>query len=594
MERNKAYSRFKNTLRPDVKLKLSLEEYIRICNKGTGTNDEDARIAEEYREYLANRRRAAWELLIREENLDGLRIFAREQWIGSRDVQECLNLAVRLGKRESQLWLLRYLKNRREILEDTGGGADESVSGENVSQKVFDEEQQSEIEICEEILRLLRIRLQSQIPALASAFPCLSYREVREKKSDEKIWGTDGRYLYYAREELYSLFAAGMGCLGRAFLHSLFHCLYLHVICFQAEAQMDSQVNSQINSPVGLRGRGDRDWNLACDLATEWAVDESGWFPLEATRQKKRNAWYRSILDEEKSRDTKACHRWIKKRDASGQAELLKEMEVEFTVDRHSYWYEKGNTKKVKDLTNNENLASVWGHTRQNISMQLQGNGQHAGRQGGAGEQEYRAQKKKIYDYRKFLKQFAVCREEMQLDMESFDYIPYSYGLERYGNILLVEPLETTEVNRLEEFVIAIDTSGSCSGETVCRFLDETYRILSSRENFFRKMNVHIIQCDSVIQDHRKITCREDWEEYQENVKIQGLGGTDFTPVFRLVDQMLEKKEIRNLKGLLYFTDGDGVFPRKKPAYETAFVFLNRALEKSRIPDWAIRLNLEM
>ena len=44
----------------------------------------------------------------------------------------------------------------------------------------------------------------------------------------------------------------------------------------------------------------------------------------------------------------------------------------------------------------------------------------------------------------------------------------------------------------------------------------------------------------------------------------------------------LEKKEIQNLKGLLYFTDGDGIFPRKKPAYETAFVFLNRKLEKGR------------
>lgn len=158
----------------------------------------------------------------------------------------------------------------------------------------------------------------------------------------------------------------------------------------------------------------------------------------------------------------------------------------------------------------------------------------------------------------------------------------------------MIEPLETTEVNRLEEFVIAIDTSGSCSGAIVKRFLEETYGILSARENFFRKMKVHIIQCDSMIQDHQVITCEEDWKKYQEHVQIQGLGGTDFTPVFRLVDQMLEKKEIRKLKGLMYFTDGDGIFPKKKPSYETAFVFLNQALEKQKIPDWAIRLNLDM
>ena len=59
--------------------------------------------------------------------------------------------------------------------------------------------------------------------------------------------------------------------------------------------------------------------------------------------------------------------------------------------------------------------------------------------------------------------------------------------MEHYGNIPLIEPLEYKEVNRLEELVIAIDTSGSCSGETVQRFLGETYGILSEKENFFQQ-----------------------------------------------------------------------------------------------------------
>lgn len=56
--------------------------------------------------------------------------------------------------------------------------------------------------------------------------------------------------------------------------------------------------------------------------------------------------------------------------------------------------------------------------------------------------------------------------------------------MEHYGNLPLIEPLEYKEVNRLEELVIAIDTSGSCDGETVRRFLEETYSILSEKENF--------------------------------------------------------------------------------------------------------------
>ena len=33
---------------------------------------------------------------------------------------------------------------------------------------------------------------------------------------------------------------------------------------------------------------------------------------------------------------------------------------------------------------------------------------------------------------------------------------------------------------------------------------------------------------------------------------------------------------MRNLKALIYFTDGDGIYPRQKPDYETAFVFVKK------------------
>ena len=79
-----------------------------------------------------------------------------------------------------------------------------------------------------------------------------------------------------------------------------------------------------------------------------------------------------------------------------------------------------------------------------------------------------------------------MTEEELQLDLDSFDYIPYLYGLARYGNLPLVEPLEYTETSKVEELVIAIDTSGSCSAGTVQQFLAETCRILANRENFFR------------------------------------------------------------------------------------------------------------
>lgn len=52
---------------------------------------------------------------------------------------------------------------------------------------------------------------------------------------------------------------------------------------------------------------------------------------------------------------------------------------------------------------------------------------------------------------------------------------------------------------------------------------------------------------------------------------IQGRGGTDFRPVFQFVREKQRKKELENLRALIYFTDGDGIYPRQKPDYETAF-----------------------
>lgn len=197
---------------------------------------------------------------------------------------------------------------------------------------------------------------------------------------------------------------------------------------------------------------------------------------------------------------------------------------------------------------------------------------------------------KSRYDYREFLKQFAFPREELELDTDSFDYIFYHLGMEIYGDMPLIEPLEYKEVNRLEELVIAIDTSGSCTKEVVQRFLEETYSIVSTRENFFKKMKVYLIQCDCFIQTVKVIHSEEEWKEYSRNIQIEGRSGTDFRPVFAYIQKLRDKKELQNLKALIYFTDGDGIYPREKPDYETAFVFLEKTDSMNLVPPWSLRL----
>ena len=181
----------------------------------------------------------------------------------------------------------------------------------------------------------------------------------------------------------------------------------------------------------------------------------------------------------------------------------------------------------------------------------------------------------------------------MSVDPDSFDYVFYSYGLQLFGNMPLIEPQEWKESQKIEEFVIAIDTSMSCSGELVKKFLEETFSVLSENESFFRKVNIRIIQCDDQIRVDKKVTNKEELAAYMEHLELQGEGGTDFRPVFSYVQELMEQHAFQRLKGLIYFTDGQGIYPSKKTPYETAFVFLKEDYEDVDVPSWAIKLILE-
>ncbi len=197
------------------------------------------------------------------------------------------------------------------------------------------------------------------------------------------------------------------------------------------------------------------------------------------------------------------------------------------------------------------------------------------------------------YDYAKLLRRFTVTGEEVSVNEEEFDYIYYTYGLSRYGNMPLVEPLEYRDVKKVREFVIALDTSASCRGALVRAFLRQTYSILKSSEHFFQKVNVHILQCDSEVRSDAKITCEEEFEAFMRKGELQGFGSTDFRPVFSYVEELRQKGEFENLKGLIYFTDGYGVYPERMPGYDVIFAFLREDDEQPAVPPWAIRVVLE-
>ena len=196
-------------------------------------------------------------------------------------------------------------------------------------------------------------------------------------------------------------------------------------------------------------------------------------------------------------------------------------------------------------------------------------------------------------DYRGILMGLSSYREDSRLNMNEFQYSWYSYGLEIYGNMPLIEPLEYSEERKIAYLVIVIDTSGSCEKELVRVFLEETRGILTQERLFFRSFCLHLIQCDNQIQRDDCVHNKEEFEKYLEHLEIRGGGGTDFRPAFARIDELRQRGELRDLRGILYFTDGCGWYPRKEPDYQVWFVMLNGHFDAIDMPDWVHRLVLE-
>ena len=250
-----------------------------------------------------------------------------------------------------------------------------------------------------------------------------------------------------------------------------------------------------------------------------------------------------------------------------------------------------GSDSTLDSLTQEEReeLSREWEDVARRIEADLEARLALRGEGAGNLTVALKALNRDVGHYAEFLSRFAALHETMKINDEEFDYIYYKYGLDHYHNMPLIEPLEYRDDRRISDFVIAIDTSESCSGEMVQKFMNKTYSILKDSESFHNRVNIHIVQCDAEVQDDTKIQSLSQLEAYLDDFELRGFGGTDFRPVFDYVDLLIEKGDLRDLRGLLYFTDGEGVYPRRPPAYDTAFVFLDDGFSSPEIPPWALK-----
>lgn len=382
--------------------------------------------------------------------------------------------------------------------------------------------------------------------------------------NDESIdtMATDGEYLFYSHNQLIRTFKKNTKYLNRLYLHSVLHCIFSHLW-------------------TGA-GRDRYLWDIACDIMVEYTIDN-----LDKNCVKRPLSWLRqNVYNKIDSYDGTVSAAVIYNYLKNVYGDKLTELQREFYCDSHKHW-----PKEEKMTSSQQQIQNNWDKISRQSEMELERHGDDDGKGTNLIRKNIRADKSRR-SYKDFLRKFAVLREEMHCDPDEYDRNLYTYGLNVYGNMPIIEPVETREVMRIQEFVVVIDTSYSTSGELVKNFLKETFTILSEENSFFKKCRLHVIQCDDDVRSDIVISDRNELSRMINSFELTGGGNTDFRPAFRYVGELISNGELKNLKGLIYFTDGKGIYPKKRPPYKTVFVYVND-YEEQQVPPWAIRLKIE-
>ena len=435
--------------------------------------------------------------------------------------------------------------------------------------------------ISREALQAAKDRIVANMRFLDSAVFALKDHPL---DSDSPVFCTDGTFLYYTSSYILRCCREGLGEQVHNYMHLLLHCIFHHPF-----------VGSAVDP---------RCWNIASDMAVEALISS---FDKEV---------FRSGLDSDREKEiqemkiraggifAERIYRYL--RDANLPSAELESLEMLFRVDDHSLWYDRrpnwnystddsdpnGEEQDEASQEISEPMEEVqpdWDRIAQMVKVSLET--ESIGKEEGTLLSALNARTNKHVDYSTFLRKFAVHQENLKVDDSEFDYIYYTYGLELYGDMPLVEPLEYSDEKSIRDLVIVIDTSASTGGELVERFIQRTFDMLMDSDEIQNRFNIHLLQCDAVVQEDQLLRNKEDIRRFMERFELKWLGGTDYRPAFRYVNQLVEQGSFNRLQGMLYFTDGKGVFPKRKPPYDTAFIFEDEeSAEAAELPPWAMKV----
>ncbi|MDD6636527.1 MAG: VWA-like domain-containing protein [Coriobacteriaceae bacterium] len=454
-------------------------------------------------------------------------------------------------------------------------------------------------------------------------------------------FATDGNYLRYSPAWAARTYAEEPAALARNYLHAVMHCVFLHPFAGESvnapfwDAACDIVVENSItglNLGVVRCAREARQAATCAEIAGNvkhftaeavyrYLLDRKLTLEeLEALREPfyadDHEPWHAPYVkedDKDAGKDGEEEEGGSRGGHATKAAPNGTDMELPPEADQIEKSHKSSSGLAPEDITQKEapknssiaigqrmantiNLdrtKETWEDAALELGIQMDSYATLWGTEGANMKMNLTRVTRKRTDYRVFLRKFAVMGEHLLINDDEFDYVYYCFGLQRYGNLPLIEPLEYTEQKRIKEFVIAIDTSSSTKNGLVRKFLEQTYSILTNESSFSTKMDVTIIQCDAEITDIYHVKERKDFDRYLDNLEVKGLGGTDFRPVFGYVNDQIELGEITNFGGVIYFTDGQGTYPTKAPDYNVCFAFVDEIPTDPPVPTWAMKIQLE-
>lgn len=308
-------------------------------------------------------------------------------------------------------------------------------------------------------------------------------------------------------------------------------------------------------------------------------------------------------------------------------AKCIYEERNEYHVDNHHIWSMLKRQKKMDELAQqirdyleaageqqagDESVKERWDRARELLSgsanvdyeqllqsvMGAKSRSNQHGTGAGNGIQTVHASGKGANSYEEILREFFTMADSQTEQPDTIDPMMYQYGLDLYEDVPLVEPLETSEKYRFHSMVLAIDTSGSCSGNIVKQFLRETISIFEEVGQLAEFDAIHFVQCDWAIHEHRVIDSIQELSDVSEEMQLKGFGGTSFEPVFELTNRLVEEEQ-ETIDCLLYLTDTYGEFPDQKPEYPVILIVPKEDVDANgkpynrEIPNWVRTVVLE-